>query len=210
MPHSSEEPKIHPNVPGPRNMTGTARAPQVPRPSAPVPGPRPGPRPTQQRADRSRPAPGRPAPARNAGPSRPAEEAADAKADPGKAAPQIQLVEATDATAVEVADEAVDRLLDEGRSPADVLVFTTGEQHPWAQHELTFGEDAYWRQQAEGDDVFYAHASAAERTTGRPVVVLAVNGGTDEQAARALPAALARTGSRLIVCGDPGRLRTLL
>ncbi|SFL30137.1 hypothetical protein [Streptomyces pini] len=206
MPHSSEEPKIHPNVPGPRNMTGTARAPQVPRPSAPVPGPRP----TPQRADRSRPVPGRPAPARSAGPSRPAQEAADAKADPGKAAPQIQLVEAADATAVEVADEAVDRLLDEGRSPADVLVFTTGEQHPWAQHELTFGEDAYWRQQAEGDDVFYAHASAAERTTGRPVVVLAVNGGTDEQAARALPAALARTGSRLIVCGDPGRLRTLL
>ncbi|GAA3637393.1 hypothetical protein ACG5V6_01985 [Streptomyces chitinivorans] len=212
MPHSSEEPKIHPNVPGPRNMTDTARAPQVPRPSAPVPGPRPGPRPTPQRADRSRPVPGRPAPARSAGPSRPAAEAAGAKAAPapGKAAPQIQLVEATDATAVEVADETVDRLLDEGRSPAEVLVFTTGEQHPWAQHELTFGEEAYWRQQAEGDDVFYAHASAAERTTGRPVVVLVVNGGTDEQAARALPAALARTGSRLIVCGDPSRLRTLL
>ncbi|MBN3931949.1 hypothetical protein IQ279_20345 [Streptomyces verrucosisporus] len=210
MPHSSEEPKIHPNVPGPRNMTGTARAPQVPRPPAPVPGPRPGPRPTPQRADRSRPVSGRPAPTRNAGASRPAAEAAGTKAAPGKAAPQIQLVEATDATAVEVADETVDRLLDEGRSPADVLVFTTGEQHPWAQHELTFGEEAYWRQQAEGDDVFYAHASAAERTTGRPVVVLAVNGGTDEQAAQALPAALTRTGSRLIVCGDPGRLRTLL
>ncbi|MFH0242047.1 hypothetical protein ACGRHY_06295 [Streptomyces sp. HK10] len=206
MPHSSEEPKIHPNVPGPRNMTGTARAPQVPRPPAPVPGPRP----TPQRADRSRPAPGRPVPTRNAGPLRPEAETADAKAAQGKVAPQIQLVEATDATAVEVADETVDGLLDEGRSPADVLVFTTGEQHPWAQHELTFGEDAYWSQQAEGDDVFYAHASAAERATGRPVVVLAVNGGTDEQAARALPAALARTGSRLIVCGDPGRLRTLL
>ncbi|SEQ81372.1 hypothetical protein SAMN05216481_11642 [Streptomyces radiopugnans] len=212
MPHSSEEPKIHPNVPGPRNTTGTARAPQIPRPSAPVPGPRPGPRPTPQRADRGRPAPGRPVPTRTAGPSHPAAEAktTPGNAAPGKAAPQIQLVDATEATAVEVADETVDRLLDEGRSPADVLVFTTGEQHPWAQHELTFGEDAYWRQQAEGEDVFYAHASAADRTTGRPVVVLAVNGGTDEQAARALPAALARTGSRLIVCGDPGRLRTLL
>ncbi|MDG9703401.1 hypothetical protein [Streptomyces sp. DH37] len=208
MPHSSEEPKIHPNVPGPRNTAGTTRAPQVPRPSAPVPGPRP----TPPRADRSRPAPGRPVPARTATSPHPAAEqpAAEAGAASPSAAPQIRLVDATDATAVEVADRTVDELLDEGCPPADVLVFTTGEQHPWAQHELTFGEDAYWRQQTEGEDVFYAHASAADRTAGRPVVVLAVNGGTDEQAARALPAALTRTGSRLIVCGDPQRLRTLL
>lgn len=123
---------------------------------------------------------------------------------------EIQLVAATDATAVQAADEAVDKLLDEGRAPAEILVLTTGEQHPWAQHELSFGEDAYWRQQTEGDDVFCAHASAVRRTRRRSVVVLAVNGGSDEQAAEALPRALDRAERHLIVCGDPQRLRTLL
>ncbi|HZG05268.1 MAG TPA: hypothetical protein VE546_17150 [Streptomyces sp.] len=207
MPHSSEEPKIHPNVPGPRNAAGTARAHEVPRPAAPVPGPRPGPRPMPPRADHSRPVPGRPAPVRAATPPQQAAGRTGAQAKP---TPQIHLVEAVEAAAVEAADETVDKLLDEGCSPSDVLVLTTGDLHPWAQHEISFGEDAYWRQQAEGEDVFYAHASAADRTTARPVVVLVVNGGTDEQAARALPAALSRAGSRLIVCGDPQRLRNLL
>ncbi|WP_338146819.1 hypothetical protein [Streptomyces boncukensis] len=126
------------------------------------------------------------------------------------AAAQIQLVAATDATAVEAADETVDKLLDEGRSPGEILLLTTGEQHPWAQHELSFGEDAYWRQLTEGEDVFCAHTSAVAHTTRRAVVVLAVNGGTDPEAAAALPAALEKAAERLIVCGDPQRLRALL
>ncbi|MEU6175901.1 hypothetical protein ABZ832_28830, partial [Streptantibioticus parmotrematis] len=89
---------------------------------------------------------------------------------------------ATDATAVSAADDAVDVLLDAGRPPADILVLTSGEPHPWAQHELSFGEDSYWRQQDEGDDVFYAQATA-ERVRKRLAVVLAVNGGTDEESA---------------------------
>ena len=122
---------------------------------------------------------------------------------------QIQLVPATDATAVTAADEAVDVLLDSGRLPSDILVLTTGDIHPWAQHELSFGEESYWRQQDEGSDVFYASA-ISERAAKRPAVVLAVNGGTDEESARALPAAMGLAGSLLVVCGDPERLRTLL
>ncbi|SCK49997.1 hypothetical protein [Streptomyces sp. WMMB 322] len=128
----------------------------------------------------------------------------------GRPAAAIELVSATDTTAVDVADETVDKLLDEGTPPGDVLVITTGEQHPWAQHELSFGEDAYWGQLADGEDVFCVHATATSRVTRRAVVVLAVNGGTDTQAAEALPAALAKAGRSLIVCGDPQRLRQLL
>lgn len=122
----------------------------------------------------------------------------------------VELVATTDTEAVTAADETVDKLLDEGRSPADVLLVTTGDQHPWAQHELSFGEEAYWRQQTEGDDVFCAHVSATDQVRPRPIVVLAVNGGSDEQVAEALPSAMQRAASRLIVCGDPQRLRTLL
>ncbi|SCK48334.1 hypothetical protein H181DRAFT_04336 [Streptomyces sp. WMMB 714] len=123
---------------------------------------------------------------------------------------QIELVGATDDTAVDVADETVDKLLDDGIAPGDILLLTTGEQHPWAQHELSFGEDAYWRQLTDGNDVFCVSADALPRVTRRTVAVLAVNGGTDASAAEALPAALAKARQRLIVCGDPQRLRDLL
>ncbi|MBV9024844.1 MAG: hypothetical protein JO362_13895 [Streptomycetaceae bacterium] len=210
MPLIPEEPQIHESVPGPRAAAAGTRTPQAPRP-LPAPGPRPVPRPAPPRAARTHPLPGRPGPARPAAPavSAPAVSGVPAQERPVDAGVQIQLVPATDATAVTAADEAVDVLLDSGRLPSDILVLTTGDIHPWAQHELSFGEESYWRQQDEGSDVFYASA-ISERAAKRPAVVLAVNGGTDEESARALPAAMGLAGSLLVVCGDPERLRTLL
>lgn len=127
--------------------------------------------------------------------------------------PQIQLIPAPADGALDAADEAVDVLLDSGRAPGDVLVFTTGEQHPWAAHELSFGEAAYWAQHDARDDVFYADAAAAERAAARPVVIVAVNGegGTsDDVLTGALPSAKARATALLIVCGDPQRVNAVL
>lgn len=101
-------------------------------------------------------------------------------------------------------------LLDSGRAPGDVLVITTGAQHPWADHELSFGETSYWAQHDSGDDVFYADAAVVSRAGTRPVVVVAVNGGSDADAATALPLALSRAGALLIVCGDPQRINSVL
>ncbi len=126
------------------------------------------------------------------------------------AAPQIQLIPASADGALDAAEEAVDLLLDSGRAPGDVLLLTTGEQHPWAAHELSFGDAAYWAQHDAGDDVFYASAGDAGRAAVRPVVVVALNGGTDEQAAAALPLAMGRAGALLIVCGDPQRINSAL
>ncbi|MDR6979256.1 hypothetical protein J2X68_005990 [Streptomyces sp. 3330] len=104
----------------------------------------------------------------------------------------------------------MDLLLDSGRTPGDVLVVTTGEQHPWATHELSFGEAPYWAQHDAGDDVFYADATALQRAGARPVVVVAVNGGSDAVAATALPLARARATGLLIVCGDPQQINAAL
>ncbi|EST34240.1 hypothetical protein M878_10815 [Streptomyces roseochromogenus subsp. oscitans DS 12.976] len=138
------------------------------------------------------------------GPSGPAATAAPA------ATPQIQLIPASAGGALDAADEAVDLLLDSGRAPGDVLVITTGAQHPWAEHELSFGEAAYWAQHDAGDDVFYTDAAVASRAASRPVVVVAVNGGPASAAASALPLAHARAGALLIVCGDPQQINTVL
>ncbi len=104
----------------------------------------------------------------------------------------------------------MDLLLESGRAPGDVLVLTTGDQHPWAAHELSFGEDAYWAQQDAREDVFFADAAAVSRAAARPVVVVAVNGGTEEAVARRLPEAMRRATALLIVCGDPERVNSAL
>lgn len=144
----------------------------------------------------------------------PAQRTPREPAKPGPSAsastPQIQLIPASAEGALDAAEEAVDLLLESGRAPGDVLVITTGEPHPWAAHELSFGEAAYWAQHDAGDDVFYADASVASRAAARPVVVVAVNGGADATVAATLPLALSRSGALLIVCGDPKQINSVL
>jgi hypothetical protein len=125
------------------------------------------------------------------------------------AAAQIQLIPAPLSGAVDAADETIDLLLDTGRAPGEVLVLTSGDPHPWAAHELSFGAESYWAQQDAAEDVFYADLSA-DRVTGRPVVVVALNGGDDAKLAAGLAGALAKAGVLLIVCGEPERINTLL
>ncbi|MFK0286668.1 hypothetical protein ACIQVL_40235 [Streptomyces sp. NPDC090499] len=204
MPLIPEEPQIHESAQGPRATPATGR-------TAPTPRPVPGPRPVAPSRP-GRPGPLRPAPpvqrtprdAAKPGQSGPAVPAAAA------AAPQIQLIPAAVESALDKAEEAVDLLLESGRAPGDVLVITTGAQHPWADHELSFGEASYWAQHDAGDDVFYADAAVASRAVTRAVVVVAVNGGPDTAAATVLPLALSRAGALLIVCGDPQRINSVL
>ncbi|MEV5250885.1 hypothetical protein AB0K98_03845 [Streptomyces werraensis] len=203
MPLIPEEPQIHESAQGPRATPASGRIAPTPRP---VPGPRP--------AAPSRP--GRPGPPRPAPPAQRTSRDAAPAAKPGPSVPhaadgpQIQLIPASVEGALDAAEEAVDLLLDSGRAPGDVLVITTGEQHPWATHELSFGEASYWAQHDAGDDVFYTDAQVADRAKARPVVVVAVNGGPESVTATALKAAHARAGALLIVCGDPQRINSVL
>ncbi|MER6021031.1 hypothetical protein [Streptomyces anulatus] len=213
MPLISEEPQIPESAQGPRVTPAAGRTAPTPRP---VPGPRSAatPRPGRPGPGPARPAPpaqrAHPAPAAPAAPA-PA-PAAPARPEPteNRSAPQIQLILAPAAGALDAAEEAVDLLLESGRAPGDILVLTTGEQHPWAAHELSFGEAAYWAQHDAGDDVFFADVSAADRARSRPVVVVAVNGDTDRTVARTLPAARDRAAALLIVCGDPQTINSAL
>ncbi|MEU0100625.1 hypothetical protein [Streptomyces sp. NPDC006267] len=200
MPLIFEEPQIPESAQGPRVTPAAGRTAPTPRP---VPGPR----------SAATPRPGRPGPA-PARPAPPAQRAHPAPAAPAPApaenasVPQIQLIPAAAAGALDAAEEAVDVLLESGRAPGDILVLTTGEQHPWAAHELSFGEAAYWAQHDAGEDVFFADAAAADRARPRPVVVVAVN--DDQAVARTLPVARDRAAALLIVCGDPQTINSAL
>ncbi|MFJ6810823.1 hypothetical protein ACIQRK_33300 [Streptomyces anulatus] len=213
MPLISEEPQIPESAQGPRVTPAAGRTAPTPRP---VPGPRSAatPRPGRPGPGPARPAPpaqrAHPAPAAPAAPA-PA-PAAPTRPEPAenRSAPQIQLIPASAAGALDAAEEAVDLLLESGRAPGDILVLTTGEQHPWAAHELSFGEAAYWAQHDAGDDVFFADVSAADRARSRPVVVVAVNDDADRTVARTLPVARDRAAALLIVCGDPQTINSAL
>ncbi|MET9934063.1 MULTISPECIES: hypothetical protein [unclassified Streptomyces] len=204
MPLIPEEPQIHESAQGPRATAAAGRPASTPRP---VPGPRSAasPRPGRPVPGPARPAPPKPRPAAGKSPAGGTENRSDQRT-----APQLQLIPAPVDGALDAAEEALDLLLENGRAPGEVLVLTTGEQHPWAAHELSFGEAAYWAQQDTGDDVFFADASAVDRAASRPVVIVAVNGGDDEATARALPTAMARAGALLVVCGDPQRVTAVL
>ncbi|MFB7232345.1 hypothetical protein ACFCY9_31920 [Streptomyces fimicarius] len=208
MPPIFEEPQIPESAQGPRVTPAAGRTAPTPRP---VPGPRSAATP---RPGRPGPGPARPAPPAQRAHPAPAAPAAPAPTRPAptedRSAPQIQLIPAPAAGALDAAEEAVDLLLESGRAPGDILVLTTGEQHPWAAHELSFGEAAYWAQHDAGDDVFFADASFAEKAGSRPVVVVAVNDADRTAAARTLPVARDRAAALLIVCGDPQTINSAL
>ncbi|WP_053914403.1 hypothetical protein [Streptomyces sp. TP-A0875] len=199
MPLIPEEPQIYEKAQGPRATPASGR-------TAPTPRPVPGPRPVAP------PRPGRPGPPRPAPSAQRAQRDAAAKPGPGAVAPkgpQTQVIPAAPEGALDAAEEAVDLLLESGRAPGDVLVITTGTPHPWAAHELSFGDASYWAQHDAGDDVFYADAAVAERAGARPVAVVVLNGGP-EAAATALSVARSRAGALLIVCGDPKLIESAL
>ncbi|MCL6288043.1 hypothetical protein PV376_33525 [Streptomyces sp. NRRL_ISP-5395] len=208
MPLIFEEPQIPESAQGPRVTPAAGRTAPTPRP---VPGPRSAATP---RPGRPGPGPARPAPPAQRAHPAPAAPAAPAPTRPAstedRSAPQIQLIPAPAAGALDAAEEAVDLLLESGRAPGDILVLTTGEQHPWAAHELSFGEAAYWAQHDAGDDVFFADASFAQKAGSRPVVVVAVNDADRTAAARTLPVARDRAAALLIVCGDPQTINSAL
>ncbi|WP_103515611.1 hypothetical protein [Streptomyces sp. SM10] len=205
MPLIPEEPQIPESAQGPRVTPAAGRTAPTPRP---VPGPRSAatPRPGSPGRGPARPAP--PAPRPHPTPAAPA--AAGRKQAVDRSAAQLQLIPAPAGGAVDAADEAVDLLLDSGRAPGDILVLTTADQHPWAAHELSFGEAAYWAQHDAGDDVFFARTVNAGRCASRSVVVVAVNGDLDDSAARALSDMRERAGELLVACGDPQKINSAL
>ncbi|MFF7637920.1 hypothetical protein ACFZB9_32945 [Kitasatospora sp. NPDC008050] len=158
-----------------------------------MPGPRPGP---------SRPAAPRP------GPARPTPRAAQVPKPASRSTlvgPTLQLVPSAVDAALERADETVDLLLESGRDPGDILVLTSGSPHPWQQHEMSFGEDRYWAQLAEGGDVFYADL-ALTRPARREVVVLVLETTEPGRAALAMEKARTHAVSLLVVCGTTTQL----
>ncbi|MCT1907842.1 NERD domain-containing protein [Brachybacterium paraconglomeratum] len=109
--------------------------------------------------------------------------------------------------AVATADDAVEKLMDEGWEPGQIALLTTGSRHPEQRTQIDHeGYDGYWDGFFSATDVFYGHVLGFKGLE-RPVVVLAVNGfGAAERARQLLYVGLSRARSLLVVVGDGGEI----
>ena len=119
----------------------------------------------------------------------------------------VLFIPCSEAEAISRADDAVDELLEEGWLPEHLALLTTGSRHPEQRERQARGQRDYWSTFWDAEQVFYGHVLGFKGLE-RPAVVLAVNGfGADGRGREKLYVGLSRARDRLVVCGDPERLR---
>jgi hypothetical protein len=128
----------------------------------------------------------------------------------GGEGPEVVLVAASPEDALHVADDEVERLLDEGWAPGSVCLLTTGHRHPEQQAQADrYGQLGYWRSFWEGDDVFYGHVLGSKGLERKAVVLCINETGDRDRARERLYVGMSRATDRLIVVGDPAVVRRI-
>lgn len=117
--------------------------------------------------------------------------------------PEVEYVYASPEDAIDVADDQVGRLLDEGWQNNHVALLTTRSRHPEQKSLQEYlGQDGYWQTFWDDVDVFYGHVLGFKGLE-RPAVVLCVNeDGTQGRFRERIYVGLSRATDRLIVVGD--------
>ncbi len=122
--------------------------------------------------------------------------------------PEVEFVAATADEALGVADDEVERLLDEGWPTEHVALITTGTRHPEQNaRQQSLGQEGYWRTFWESDDVFYGHVLGCKGLERRAVVLCVNEDGTRDRSTERLYVGLSRATDKLVVVGDPEVVR---
>lgn len=117
--------------------------------------------------------------------------------------PDVAFVAATSEEALDIADDQVDLLLDEGWNRAHVALLTTGRRHPvQVERQEELGQRGYWDTFWDNDDVFYGHVLGAKGMERRAVVLCVNESGTMGRFRERLYVGLSRATDRLVVVGD--------
>jgi superfamily I DNA/RNA helicase len=123
--------------------------------------------------------------------------------------PEVRLIACRADEALDIADDAIDELLDSGWRTSDVALLTTGSRHPEQAARQAVGQGAYWESFWDDEQVFYGHVLGFKGLE-RPAIVLAVNESVPNDRARErLYVGLSRARDELVVCGDPDYLRAV-
>lgn len=124
--------------------------------------------------------------------------------------PDVTFVQTSVQDALDVADEQVEALLDEGWAPGDVALLTMGTRHPvQAERQASDGFAGYWESFWSGDDVFYGHVLGFKGMERRAVVLCVNEDGHRDRSTERLYVGLSRATDRLVVVGDVDAIRRM-
>ena len=125
----------------------------------------------------------------------------------GGEGPVVRFVACQSANAVDVADDQVEALMDEGWRPEDLALLTTGSRHPEQVARQDEGNRAYWASFWDTDQVFYGHVLGFKGLERRAVVLALNEKHSRDRSRERLYVGLSRARDQLVVCGDPGFIR---
>jgi hypothetical protein len=125
----------------------------------------------------------------------------------GGEGPEVRFIACTSEEAMDVADDQIDPLLEEGWRPEDIALLTTGSRHPEQVERQDAGNKSYWNTFWDDEQVFYGHVLGFKGLERR-VVVLALNESKPKNRSKErLYVGLSRARDQLMVCGDPEFVR---
>ena len=117
--------------------------------------------------------------------------------------PAVTFVACPADDAIDVGDDQVNVLLENGWRPEDVALLTTGSRHPEQIGRQAEGHDAYWDSFWDTDQVFYGHVLGFKGLERRAVVLVVNEQAKFERSRERLYVGLSRARDQLVVCGDP-------
>lgn len=125
----------------------------------------------------------------------------------GGEGPAVEFVACSREDALDVGDDQIEALLEEGWRPEDVALLTTGSRHPEQAERQKDGHKAYWDTFWDTDQVFYGHVLGFKGLERRCVVLVVNETDVFERSRERLYVGLSRARDQLVVCGDPDFIR---
>lgn len=117
--------------------------------------------------------------------------------------PAVTHVHASPHEVLDVGDDQVEALLDEGWEPGHIALLTTGQRHPEQKaRQDMMGQQQYWDTFWDDEQVFYAHVLGFKGLERRAVVLCVNEDGTRERFRERIYVGLSRATDRLVVVGD--------
>ena len=128
----------------------------------------------------------------------------------GGEGPAVRFVPASAEDAMDVADDEVDRLLEEGWKPGNICLLTTGHRHPVQMERTQFHDQVgSWATFWDEDDVFYGHVLGAKGLERRAVVLCVNESDVRERSRERLYVGMSRATDELVVVGDPAVIQQI-
>lgn len=121
--------------------------------------------------------------------------------------PAVKFVACSRDDAMDVGDDEVELLLEEGWRPEDVALLTTGSRHPEQKERQAAGNAAYWDSFWDAEQVFYGHVLGFKGLERRAIVLVVNEQSAFERSRERLYVGLSRARDQLVVCGDPAFIR---